>query len=137
MKFGIYKEVQIDASHRLLHYKGKCANLHGHRWKIEVWVEGEPDTKTKILIDYNLIKQTIAKYDHQIILNRDDPMVSCIEKFQHVITTPGDPTSELLAGLFRDDLCEVCRVHGIQVSIPRIRVWESPNSFAELSDEDR
>jgi len=137
MKVGIYKEVQIDASHRLLHYKGKCANLHGHRWKVEVWIEGEPDATTKILIDYNLIKQIIGKYDHQIILNRDDPMVPCIEKFQHVMTTPGDPTSELLAVLIRDDLYEVCRAQGIQAAIPKIRVWESPNSFAELSDEDR
>ena len=78
MKVGIYKEVQIDASHRLLHYKGKCASLHGHRWKVEVWIEGEPDAKTNILIDYNLIKLAVAKYDHQIILNEDDPMVAAI-----------------------------------------------------------
>ena len=49
MTVAIYKEVQIDASHRLLHYQGKCANLHGHRWKIEVWIEGEPDATTCIL----------------------------------------------------------------------------------------
>jgi len=67
MKTGIYKEVQIDTSHRLLHYKGKCANLHGHRWKVEVWMEGEPDPATQILIDYSLIKKVIGKYDHQII----------------------------------------------------------------------
>ena len=95
MKIGIYKEVHIDTSHRLLHYIGKCANLHGHRWKVEVWMEGEPDPATQILIDYSLIKQVIDKYDHQIILNRDDPMVSRIQEFHPVITTPGDPTSEL------------------------------------------
>ena len=132
MKVGIYKEVQIDASHRLLHYQGKCANLHGHRWKVEVWVEGEPDAKTNILIDYNLIKQAVAKYDHQIILNQDDPMVSAIKQYQHVITTPGDPTSELLALIIRNDLYEICRTQGIDAAIPRIRVWESPNSYAEL-----
>jgi 6-pyruvoyltetrahydropterin/6-carboxytetrahydropterin synthase len=134
MKTGIYKEVQIDASHRLLHYQGKCANLHGHRWKIEVWVEGEPDPVTKILIDYNTIKDVIGKYDHQIILNKDDPMVSCVNKFQPVITTPGDPTSELLASLIRDDLYDVCREQGIRATIPKIRVWESPTSFAELEE---
>jgi 6-pyruvoyltetrahydropterin/6-carboxytetrahydropterin synthase len=137
MNVAIYKEVQIDASHRLLHYKGKCANLHGHRWKVEVWIRGEPDATTQILIDYNLIKLTVGKYDHQIILNRDDPMVSCIEKFQHVITTNGDPTSELLAAVIRDDLYAVCREQGITATITKIRVWESPNSFAELVDEDR
>jgi 6-pyruvoyltetrahydropterin/6-carboxytetrahydropterin synthase len=132
MKVGIYKEVQIDASHRLLHYQGKCANLHGHRWKVEVWIEGEPDATTSILIDYNTIKQIINRFDHQIILNRDDPMVPCIEKFQHVMTTPGDPTSELLAVVFKDDLNEACKSQGINAKVTKIRVWESPNCYAEL-----
>ena len=134
MKVGIYKEVQIDTSHRLLHYKGKCANLHGHRWKVEVWMEGEPDPATQILIDYTLIKQVIGKYDHQIILNRDDPMVPCIQKFNPVITTPGDPTSELIASIIRDDLYAVCRDLGIRITITKIRVWESPTSCAELTE---
>jgi 6-pyruvoyltetrahydropterin/6-carboxytetrahydropterin synthase len=136
MKIGIYKEVQIDASHRLLHYQGKCANLHGHRWKIEVWVEGEPNSRTNILIDYNTIKEIVGKYDHQTILNAEDPMVPYIEKFQPVITTPGDPTSELLALLIRQELYAYCKIHGIDVDIPRIRVWESPNSYAELNLAD-
>jgi len=134
MKVGIYKEVQIDTSHRLLHYKGKCANLHGHRWKVEVWMEGEPDPATQILIDYSLIKQVIGKYDHQIILNRDDPMVPCIRKFNPVITTPGDPTSELIASIIREDLYTICRDQGITATIPKIRVWESPTSCAELKE---
>jgi 6-pyruvoyltetrahydropterin/6-carboxytetrahydropterin synthase len=134
MKVGIYKEVQIDTSHRLLYYKGKCANLHGHRWKVEVWMEGEPNPATQILIDYSLIKQVIDKYDHQIILNRDDPMVPCIQKFNPVIMTPGDPTSELIASIIRDDLYAICRDLRIKATIPKIRVWESPTSCAELTE---
>ena len=134
MKVGIYKEVHLDTSHRLLHYIGKCANLHGHRWKVEVWIEGEPDPATQILIDYSLIKQVIGKYDHQIILNCDDPMVPRIQEFHPVITTPGDPTSELMAAIIRDDLYKVCRDLGITVTIPKIRVWESPTSYAELTE---
>lgn len=132
MKVGIYKQVQIDTSHRLLHYEGKCANLHGHRWKVEVWMEGEPDKTTQILIDYSMIKKIIDKYDHQIILNEEDPLVSRIREFHAVITTPGDPTSELMATLIRDDLYAFCRDHGIQATVPKIRVWESPTAFAEL-----
>jgi 6-pyruvoyltetrahydropterin/6-carboxytetrahydropterin synthase len=134
MNVAIYKEVQIDASHRLLHYKGKCANLHGHRWKVEVWIRGEPDATTQILIDYNLIKLTIGKYDHQIILNCDDPMVPRIQEFHPVIITPVDPTSELIAVLIRNDLYAVCRDLGITATIPKIRVWESPTSCAELKE---
>jgi len=134
MKVGIYKEVQIDTSHRLLHYEGKCANLHGHRWKVEVWMEGEPDQKTQILIDYSLIKKVINKYDHQIILNSEDPMVPRISEFHPVVTTPGDPTSELIAVLIRDDLYAVCKDYGIKATVPKIRVWESPTSCAELKE---
>lgn len=134
MKVGIYKEVQIDTSHRLLHYEGKCANLHGHRWKVEIWMEGEPDPVTKILVDYSMIKKIVEKYDHQIILNKDDPMVPRIQEFHQVITTPGDPTSELMAVLIRDDLYAFCRDQGIQATVPKIRVWESPTAFAELTE---
>jgi 6-pyruvoyltetrahydropterin/6-carboxytetrahydropterin synthase len=134
MNVAIYKEVQFDASHRLLHYKGKCANLHGHRWKVEVWVEGKPDATTGILIDYNVIREIVEKFDHQILLNAADPMAACIEKFQHVITTKGDPTSELLADLIRKDLARYCRSHKIAAKVRRIRVWESPSCFAEISE---
>jgi 6-pyruvoyltetrahydropterin/6-carboxytetrahydropterin synthase len=132
MRSGIYKEVQFDASHRLLYYKGKCANLHGHRWKVEVWIEGEPDAKTQIVVDYNIIKEVVYRYDHRILLNEADPMAACIGQFQTVITTPGDPTSELLAVLLRDQLNEECRKQGAQASVKKIRVWESPGCYAEL-----
>jgi 6-pyruvoyltetrahydropterin/6-carboxytetrahydropterin synthase len=134
MNVAIYKEVQFDASHRLLHYKGKCANLHGHRWKVEVWIEGKPDATTGILVDYNVIREIVEKFDHQILLNGADPMAACIEKFQHVITTKGDPTSELLADLIRKDLARYCRSHKIAAKVTRIRVWESPSCFAEIAE---
>jgi 6-pyruvoyltetrahydropterin/6-carboxytetrahydropterin synthase len=134
MKTGIYKEVQIDTSHRLLYYAGKCANLHGHRWKVEIWIEGVPDPATQILIDYSMIKRIVDKYDHQIILNQDDPMVPRIREFNPVITTSGDPTSELMASIIRDDLYAYCREQGIEATVTKIRIWESPTAFAELSE---
>jgi 6-pyruvoyltetrahydropterin/6-carboxytetrahydropterin synthase len=96
-------------------------------------MEGEPDEKTGILIDYNAIKQVIGRFDHQIMLNEADPMVACIGKYQAVITTPGEPTSELLAVLIRDDLQEYCRTHGLAARVARVRIWESPACYAEVS----
>jgi len=137
MTVGLYKEVQFDASHRLLYYQGKCANLHGHRWKVEVWMEGEPDETTGILIDYNAIKKVVDKYDHQILLNEADPLVACIRKFQPVITTPGEPTSELLANLIREELEGLCRAQNSHATVTRIRVWESPGCYAEAGSPSR
>jgi 6-pyruvoyltetrahydropterin/6-carboxytetrahydropterin synthase len=71
------------------------------------------------------------------MLNAADPMAACIEKFQRVITTPGEPTSELLAALILEELAGYCRTHHIEATVTRVRVWESPSCFAEISDEDR
>ena len=136
MFIRIYKEVSFDASHRLLHYQGKCHNLHGHRWKVQVWLRGYAGDETKILVDYNEIREVIEYYDHEIILNELDPMVDRIREFHDVITTPGDPTSELLALLIRDTIEQKYNKSGREIVVEKIRVWESPTGYAELHHED-
>ena len=101
MTVRIYKETYFEAAHRLMHYEGKCYRLHGHQWRVEFWVDGTTSKDSQILVDFNLIKNIVNRYDHQIILNEEDPMVDCLKKFQEVVTTKGDPTSENLAGAFR------------------------------------
>ena len=96
-------------------------------------MEGEPAQDTQIVIDYSLIKKVVEQYDHQIILNKDDPMVPRIAEFHPVITTPGDPTSELIAVLIRDDIHKTCHEMGITAKVTKIRVWESPTSCAEIT----
>ncbi len=132
MSVRIYKEVYFDASHRLLHYDGKCARLHGHRWRAEIWVEGVVDERTQILIDYNCIKKIVEIYDHQVILNIDDPMVECLSEFQDIVTTKGDPTSELLAREIGETIDSACRSMGLSCRIHRVRLWESAGCYAEI-----
>ncbi|WP_342764528.1 6-carboxytetrahydropterin synthase [Methanospirillum stamsii] len=136
MQIRLYKEVSFDASHRLLHYQGKCHNLHGHRWRVEVWLSGCTDKETNILVDYNEIREVVDYYDHEIILNESDPMVPRIQEFHDVITTPGDPTSELLALLIRDEIERRYQNCGRNIIVDTIRVWESPTGCAELRHED-
>ena len=133
----IYKEVSFDASHRLLHYEGKCRNLHGHRWKVEVWLAGEIDPRSGILVDFNIIREVIERFDHQVILNREDPMVACLEKFQPVVTTEGDPSSEVLAGEIRRLLDKEGKLGDSGARVVRIRVWESDTCYAERVYEDQ
>ncbi|MDD1679445.1 MAG: 6-carboxytetrahydropterin synthase [Methanomicrobiales archaeon] len=133
MRCCIYKEVFFDASHRLLHYEGKCRNLHGHRWRVEVWIEGETDEVTRILMDYNLIKTVIERFDHQVILNETDPMVDCLTRYQTVITTPGDPSSEMISSRIWDMLCAESPLNTAVARLTRLRVWESPSCCAEIT----
>ena len=39
--FELKTSASFDSAHFLSGYQGKCANLHGHRWKIEVTVGKE------------------------------------------------------------------------------------------------
>jgi len=98
---------------------------------VEVWIEGVVNEKTKIVLDYNVIKKVIERFDHQVILNKDDPMVMCLEKFQKPITTPGDPTSELLAQIIKNMLNNEPELKENLVKVTKIRVWESPTCYAE------
>jgi len=127
----IYKEVFFEATHRLIHYRGKCFRLHGHQWRVEVWIEGTADERTGIVLDYNCIKEVVGRFDHQVILNADDPMAASIETFHPVVTTPGDPTSELIAALIADMINAEAVRQGLDARVAKIRVWESTSCYAE------
>ena len=131
MRTRIYKEVFFEATHRLIHYRGKCFRLHGHQWRVQVWIEGTTDERTGIVLDYNCIKGVVGQFDHQVILNAEDPMVASIEAFHPVITTPGDPTSELIAALIAGMIDAEAERQGLDARVAKIRVWESTSCYAE------
>ena len=131
MRTRIYKEVFFEATHRLIHYRGKCFRLHGHQWRVQVWIEGTADERTGIVLDYNCIKEVVGQFDHQVILNAEDPMVASIEAFHPVVTTPGDPTSELIAALIAGMIDAEAERQGLDARVAKIRVWESTSCYAE------
>ncbi|RXE56690.1 6-pyruvoyl tetrahydropterin synthase [Methanoculleus taiwanensis] len=131
MKTRIYKEVFFEASHRLMHYSGKCFRLHGHQWRVQVWMDGTADERTGIVIDYNSIKQVVSAFDHQVILNEDDPMVPCLEAFHPVITTSGDPTSERIADIMAEKIDAEAMRQNLDARVAKIRIWESTSCYAE------
>ncbi|MBN1697325.1 MAG: 6-carboxytetrahydropterin synthase [Spirochaetales bacterium] len=66
MIITLYTEEFFDASHILENYEGKCARLHGHAWKVGVWVKGEEEEKSSsgILWDFHNLKNIVAFLDH-------------------------------------------------------------------------
>ena len=111
----IYKVLNVSAAHQLnLPYESKCNNLHGHNWKVEVWITGTLN-ETGMVLDYNHIKREIMKLDHQNI---------------NEFVTP--PTAEMLSIYWAKELSKINP--GNLYSI-RIKVWETPTSFAEFTLE--
>jgi 6-pyruvoyltetrahydropterin/6-carboxytetrahydropterin synthase len=90
MNLTLYTEDFFDSAHFIRDYEGKCAHLHGHTWKVCVWVKGQEGdvAKNGILWDFGNLKQAAKKLDH-VQLN-------------DVLTV--NPTSENLALHFYNEL---------------------------------
>ena len=84
----IFKEFQIEAAHRLpnLPPEHKCSRLHGHSFRIAVYVEGEPDEQTGWVMDFADIKKAFQPLFNQL----DHHYLNDIEGLEN-------PTSENLA----------------------------------------
>ncbi|WP_207260614.1 6-carboxytetrahydropterin synthase QueD [Desulfovibrio sp. Huiquan2017] len=61
---------EFSASHQLRNYGGKCENMHGHNFGVEVAVEGDTlDPKVQYLVDFKELKRltrtVLDKLDHK------------------------------------------------------------------------
>jgi 6-pyruvoyltetrahydropterin/6-carboxytetrahydropterin synthase len=57
-------ERTFEACHTIPNHKGKCKNMHGHSYRIQVSISGIHDKRKGILVDFGDIKQLIDKFDH-------------------------------------------------------------------------
>ena len=107
----IYKITEISSAHQLnLPYESKCNKLHGHNFKIEVWVSGFVN-KYGMVIDFNKIKNEIMKYDHQ---NLNDLLK--------------EPTAENLSIEISQNIIDLSPE---EIKSVRTRVWETHSAYAE------
>src|SRR6478672_12075038 len=69
--FEVCVEHTFAAGHSLRNYRGKCENIHGHNYRVEVSVEGDSLNETGLLVDFTelkrMLRQTSEYLDHQFI----------------------------------------------------------------------
>ena len=68
----VSKELVFDSAHFITDHPGKCENLHGGRYTLNVKVEGGVDPLTGFVIDYGYLKsvvkrRVIERLDHQTL----------------------------------------------------------------------
>ncbi len=58
----IYKEFTFEAAHRLPEVPAghKCARLHGHSYRVRLWVRGPVGDKTGWVVDFGDVKRAFA-----------------------------------------------------------------------------
>jgi 6-pyruvoyltetrahydropterin/6-carboxytetrahydropterin synthase len=68
----IFKEITFDSAHYLpqLHESHKCRQMHGHTYRLKVWLEGKPDARGWVM-DFAEVKRimepVMEKIDHKVL----------------------------------------------------------------------
>ena len=128
--FSVTKEIYFCYGHRLLNYRGKCRNLHGHNGRVEIELASDTLDRRGMVIDFEKIKSVIKDWidrnlDHRMILHEKDPFVPIFKKKkQPSFLLSCNPTAENIAKL----IYEYALKKGLRVA--KVTLWETPSSFA-------
>lgn len=134
----VVKSFEFDAAHRLYPYEGKCSNIHGHRYKVEVGVSSPHGLDGHgMVVDFGSLKRVVGAFidsnlDHQLILSQYDPQLATLSEMNAVQVMRNSPTAEILVEWLRGSLAEVVHSyisHSIQLEY--VRLYETPTSYAE------
>lgn len=128
--YSVSEAVHFSYGHRLLDYQGKCAHLHGHNGKAEIFLEADALDGRSMVEDFDRIGSEIrawidAEVDHRTLLRRDDPLVKPLRELGEPLYLMDDnPTAEAIARLIFD----AARARGLPVA--EVRLWETERSVA-------
>lgn len=105
----ITKEFTFDSAHKLDWHHGKCKNLHGHTYKLQVTVKGNLN-KNGVVIDFGDLKEIANK--------------KVIEVLDHKYLNEliQNPTAENIVIWIWNRLKR-------ELSLHEVKLWETPTSF--------
>lgn len=119
MAFELRIEDDFSSAHSLRGYQGRCEELHGHNWKVEIGVVGNKLDKTGLAIDFKVLKKRLRR----ILDTLDHKHLNKIAYFKR-----HNPSSENIARYIYERLLAVLKRD--KVILKHVRVWESENASA-------
>ncbi|MCK3658585.1 6-carboxy-5,6,7,8-tetrahydropterin synthase [Pasteurellaceae bacterium Pebbles2] len=138
--FKVSKEFSFDMAHILDGHDGKCQNLHGHTYKLQVEVSGDlvaDGAKKGMVMDFTDLKAVVKKaildpMDHAFIYNTTSERECKIANLLNELNSktfgiPVRTTAEEMARFMFN------RLKG-ELPISAIRLWETPTSFCEYRE---
>jgi 6-pyruvoyltetrahydropterin/6-carboxytetrahydropterin synthase len=117
--FEICVEYSFSAGHALRGYKGKCENIHGHNYKVQVTVGGEQLNATGLLMDFVDLRAGIKK----LVERLDHRLLNDLPPFDQL-----NPSAENLAKYFCEGLEPQVLAQGLRVQ--GVTVWETDTTWA-------
>ncbi|WP_438448676.1 6-carboxytetrahydropterin synthase QueD [Gorillibacterium sp. sgz5001074] len=120
----VSKEFTFDSAHHLHAYEGKCKNLHGHTYRLQVILLGKTDERG-LTLDFSDIKRIVKeriidRLDHQYLNEALPPMNTTAENMVVWIY------EELHRGLVEEGIYP-------GVKLEEVRLWETPTSYAAVT----
>lgn len=134
--YQLKTEASFDGAHFLTDYYGKCENLHGHRWRVVVYIR-QPDlqeegTMKDMVVDFGVFKQcvrrVVGEFDHMFLVEEGSLKPATVEALEGEGFTlrmlPFRTTAENLARHFAERLGQ----EGLPIS--QVDVYETPLNCA-------
>ena len=147
VRIRLTKIFTFEMAHALPGYDGACRHIHGHSFRLEVCVLGEPlqqpgHPKNGMVMDFKILKNLVneafvSKYDHALVLPETvaPEVLNALElHFGQVLPLPFQPTCENMIAL--------C-VEALRPKMPpgvelwSVRLSETATSFAEWCAADK
>ena len=109
-------EFTFDSAHKLNNYKGACSRVHGHQWRVIIWIEGDSSQcdNIGILWDFTNVKKLEKQLDHYYLND----------------ILPLNPTAENISMWILNELEKEKKDLTFTV-----RIYESPKSYCEVSNK--
>jgi 6-pyruvoyltetrahydropterin/6-carboxytetrahydropterin synthase len=117
--FEVMIERNFSSAHQLRGYRGKCENLHGHNYRIEIYARGRELDNIGLLIDFVELKSAAD----EVVQYLDHQNINELPPFDEL-----QPSAENLAKYILDRLNT--RISDARVQIFRVRCFETPTSVA-------
>lgn len=147
-KIRITKQFTFETGHALYGYDGKCKNVHGHSYKLDVTVIGTPikdssHTKFGMVIDFGDLKKIVKseivdKFDHASVFNKNTPHLELAKELQDrghdVILVDYQPTSENMILDFAD---KIKKRLPEGIALYSLKLQETETSYAEWHQSDQ
>lgn len=142
--FILKSEIEFDSAHFLSGYEGKCANIHGHRYRLIVKIKGDK-LKTSgndraMVEDFSFIKSALREihdlFDHKIIIEDDEIGKDLINKLK---TVPQEFKYELVQ--YRPTVEEMSRnifsiIKEKGINIYEVELFETPTNSCIYREDD-
>ena len=115
--FEICVEHTFAAGHALRNYYGKCENVHGHNYRVQVAIEGEDVDENGLLYDFADLKKRLRATSEYL----DHRFINELKPFDEI-----NPSAENIARF----ICEEVQRDLTEARISYVRVWETDTSVA-------